>query len=118
MKRMLIAAAAAAAAFVLPAVATAQAPRRAQCVISAGGETYRGPCRFLAERGGSFSVSPVGRRFLVEGVTDVSVSVLRPGVADVRGLTADGINSRWGGAVRSRRDRACWLGEDFSVCAY
>jgi hypothetical protein len=33
-------------------------------------------------------------------------------------LTDEGINSRWGRAIRSRRDRACWVGEDFTICAY
>ena len=112
---LLTAAAAAAATFALPADA---AGRRARCVVSSGSETYRGPCNFIAERGGSFSVSAVGRRFIVGRVTDVSVAVLRPGAAEVRGLTAQGVNSRWGEARRSSRDRACWVGADFSVCAY
>jgi type 1 fimbria pilin len=111
----LAAAAAAAAAFAFPAGA---APRQARCVVTSSGEVYRGPCRFAAERGGSFSISPVGRRFIVGEISDVSVAIVRTGVAEVRGLTADGINSRWGEARRSARDRACWVGSDFSVCAY
>lgn len=109
------AAAAAAAAFALPAEAK---PRQARCVVTSSGEVYRGPCRFAAERGGSFSIAPVGRRFLIGEISDVSVAIVRPGVAEVRGLTAGGINSRWGEARRSTRDRACWVGSDFSVCAY
>lgn len=112
---LILAAAAAAAAFALPADA---AGRRARCVVSSGGETYRGPCTFVAERGGSFSVSAIGRRFIVGGVSDVSVALFRPGAAEVRGLTAEGVNSRWGEARRSPRDRACWVGSDFSVCVY
>ncbi|MFL6845059.1 MAG: hypothetical protein ACJ8ER_09290 [Allosphingosinicella sp.] len=100
--------------------ATAEArPRTARCVLTAPQTTpYRGPCKFLAEAGGSFSISPVGRRFLVDGVDLVSVTIVRPGVAEVRGLTSDGINSRWGEARRSRRDRACWDGGDFRICVY
>jgi hypothetical protein len=112
-----LAAAAALAALALPAAADAQG-RRARCVVSSGGETYRGACSFVAERGGSFTVSPIGRRFLVGEVSDVSVAIVRRGVAEVRGLTSGGINSRWGEARRSSRDRACWVGSDFSVCAY
>ncbi|MDP8993797.1 MAG: hypothetical protein M3N07_02260 [Pseudomonadota bacterium] len=93
--------------------------RRACCVVASEGQpTYRGPCLFLPLGGGSFSVRPVGRRLMIGDTTDVSVQILAPGVADVRGLTAGGINSRWGEALRSDRDRACWIGDGFSVCAY
>jgi hypothetical protein len=100
--------------------ATAEAkPRTARCVITAPQTTpYRGPCKFVAEAGGSFSISPIGRRFLVGEVDLVSVTIIRPDVAEVRGLTRDGINSRWGEARRSRRDRACWDGSDFRICVY
>ena len=80
--------------------------------------TYRGACRFRPLGGGSFALRPVGRRFLVGDVTDVTVQILRPGAADVRGLTSNGVNSRWGAATRSRRDPACWTGSDFTICAY
>ncbi len=115
--KIALAAAAAFAALTLTATAYAQ-PRQARCVISSSeGPRYSGPCRFQAERGGSFTVSPArGRRF-PGGVSSISVAVAG-GEADVRGLTRDGINSRWGTATRSRRDRACWVGSDFSVCAY
>ncbi|HST37073.1 MAG TPA: hypothetical protein VLK25_10655 [Allosphingosinicella sp.] len=94
------------------------APRSARCVIaSAESATWRGPCMFLAERGGSFSISPPRGDF-GDGIDIISVSLIRPGVAEVRGLTSDGINSRWGEARRSTRDRACWIGEDFSICVY
>lgn len=112
-----LAAAAGAAVFALPADAEAK-PRQARCVVTSEGATYRGPCTFTPEPGGSFTVEPIGRRFLVGRVSSVSVSIYRPGAAEVRGLTADGINSRWGEARRSARDRSCWAGSGFSVCAY
>jgi hypothetical protein len=103
----------------LPAGAAEARERRARCVVaSAGQPSFRGPCLFLAGQGGSFSIRPVGRRLMMGDVTDVSVQLLRPGIADVRGLTAQGINSRWGEARRSRRDRACWIGSGFSICVY
>ncbi|HEX8366207.1 MAG TPA: hypothetical protein VF603_13080 [Allosphingosinicella sp.] len=110
-----LAAFAAAAAF-LPAAAEA---RPARCVVASDGNaTYTGPCNFLPDRGGSFSVAPPRGRAFPGGVTSISVTLEETGVAEVRGLTARGISSRWGTAVRSRRDRACWNGPDFSVCAY
>lgn len=98
--------------------ATAAEARPARCVIAGeGSPTWRGPCDFLAERGGSFGIRPYRGTF-ADGISDISVSLIRPGVAEVRGLTRDGINSRWGEARRSARDRACWVGEDFSICVY
>ncbi|MBV8685093.1 MAG: hypothetical protein JOZ90_14150 [Alphaproteobacteria bacterium] len=109
-------AAAAAAALLLAVPAHAKAAR---CAISGGAETpYKGPCRFLAERGGSFTVTPSARRTFMGDVTSVSVYVTGPGLAEVRGLTTGGVNSRWGEARRSRRDPACWDGSDFRVCVY
>lgn len=98
----------------------AEAQRRtARCVITSNGApTYRGPCRFMAEAGGSFTVIPVGRREFPSGQTGINVSITERGVAEVYGQTPRGPASRWGTAVRSRRDRACWDGPDFSVCAY
>ena len=48
----------------------------------------------------------------------VSVDIIEKGVAEVRGLTKDGINSRWGSAKRDLKDKACWKGDDFKVCAW
>jgi hypothetical protein len=107
-----------AAALGLAFVAAPAAARPARCVVQSAGErAWRGPCNFVPDRGGSFSVDPVRGRFPGES-SDISVSLISPGVAVVRGLTRDGINSRWGEARRSRRDPACWVGEDFSVCVY
>src|SRR5688500_12039451 len=69
--------------------ATAAEARPARCVVaSEGNSTWRGACNFLAERGGSFSISAYRGAFL-EGISDISVSLISPGVAEVRGLTSD-----------------------------
>jgi len=93
--------------------------RTARCVVSSNGSpTYRGPCRFIPDGGGRFTVTPPRGREFPSGQTGISVSLTETGVAEVYGLTPRGPASRWGTAVRSRRDRACWNGPDFSVCAY
>jgi hypothetical protein len=115
MKHLPFALLAALAVLAMPAAAAA---RPARCVVqSAGAPIWRGGCDFIPDRGGSFGIQPLRGRF-PGGISDISVFVTEPGVAEVRGLTRDGINSRWGEARRSRRDPACWVGEDFSVCVY
>jgi hypothetical protein len=106
-----------AAALLLPAGVAVAKPRTARCDISSEEAPYRGPCLFAAERGGSFSLTPVGRRRFMGHVTLISVSLVGGGEAEVSGLTTSGINSRWGHARRSRRDQACWVGQDFTICA-
>lgn len=103
----------------LPAVAAETRGWPARCVITnVGTPAWRGPCLFAPEgRDGSFTVTPRNGAF-PDGVGAISVGVTRPGLADVRGLSSQGVNSRWGPARRSARDRACWVGEDFSVCVY
>jgi hypothetical protein len=109
----------AAAALALAALAATPAlARPARCVVTSAGEpAWRGPCDFIPDSGGSFGIQPARGRF-PDGIGFISVSLIRSGVAEVRGLTSDGINSRWGEARRSRRDPACWIGSDFGVCVY
>lgn len=108
--------------FALLAAADAPPPaqaKTARCVVTvASGARYAGPCRFTPERGGSFAVERTDGKPIVDDVSMISVAIVEPGIADVRGLTAEGINSRWGEARRVARDRACWAGSDFRVCAY
>ena len=93
-------------------------PRPARCVIdAAGAPRWAGACSFDARPGGSFTVTPTRGRF-ANGTTSLSLDIVRPGQAEVRGMTSLGINSRWGPARRSSRDRACWVGSDFSLCVY
>jgi len=118
MKTLVLAGLALTAAAALTATAASAKPRAARCVIdAAGAPRWSGSCQFQAERGGSFTVMPPRGSFQ-NGVSAISVAIVRPGLAEVRGLTRGGVNSRWGEATRSRRDRACWVGSDFSVCVY
>ncbi|MDP8912347.1 MAG: hypothetical protein M3N39_02075 [Pseudomonadota bacterium] len=104
---------------IIPDGAAEARPREARCLVkAAGAPDYRGPCRFSPEKRGSFTIVPGGRRAFGNGITSISAWMVSPGVAEVRGLTREGVNSRWGEARRSRRDRACWLGSDFSICVY
>lgn len=90
--------------------------RPVRCVIT-GSIQYRGKCDFT-RAGASFSLAPIGRASFPGGVNPVNVAIVSPGIAEVRGLTREGINSRWGEARRSKRDPACWDGSDFRICAY
>lgn len=89
------------------------------CVIKGASNEiqFRGNCIFEQFDGnGSFAIeSPSG---LIVGRSLISVSIIQPGIAEVRGLTTSGINSRWGEARRSSSDPACWVGSDFTICAY
>ena len=97
---------------------TAEA-KDARCVIKQNGTiAYSGACHFYLGEGGSFAVRRHDGITILPNISDVSVSIVSPGVAEVRGLTTDGINSRWGSAVRSKKDPACWTGSDFEICAY
>lgn len=102
------------------AAGTAEA-RDAGCRIEQAGRVVLDrTCDFQPDgRDGSFILSPRGggQGPLFGSVSLVSVSIIEPGLAEVRGLTRDGVNSRWGTAQRSRRDGACWQGDDFRICA-
>lgn len=95
--------------------------RDARCRIEENRRVvFEGICDFTPDgRQGSFGLSPRGggQGPLYGPILSVSVWVTEPGVAEVRGLTRDGINSRWGAARRSTSDPACWDGEDFRICA-
>ena len=88
-------------------------------VESAGKVEIDGKCLFGAEKDGSFNLADVGSEKPLYGeILSVSVTMVGPDLAEVRGLTRDGVNSRWGEAHRSVGDRACWDGSDFRICAY
>jgi hypothetical protein len=91
----------------------------ARCLIKQSGAiAFSGDCEFQLERGGSFSIRRSDNEPIQPGVTDIYVSIVSPGVAEVRGLTTEGVNSRWGAATRNTVDGACWTGSDFEICAY
>ena len=99
-----------------PATAKPAHAKTARCKIASADGRYTGPCTFTPTGKGSFSVTVPARRRLVGRTTMINVYMVGPGQAEVSGLTTDGINSRWGAAARSRTDRACWVGQDFSIC--
>ena len=76
-------------------------------------------CRFIPDEGGSFTIEHADpkRTVFFGEIMSVSVTIISPGVAEVRGLTRQGVNSRWGEARRMANDRACWQGSDFKICA-
>jgi hypothetical protein len=103
-------------AVMVPAIAK---DKDAQCLIRQNGvTTYSDACLFHLEKGGSFSIRRPDAKPILPNITDISVTIVAAGFAEVRGLTTDGINSRWGSAVRSKVDSACWTGSDFEICAY
>jgi hypothetical protein len=94
--------------------------RLADCRIESERKVVvNGKCRFTPDEGGSFTLEHADpkRTIFFSEIMSVTVSVISPGVAEVRGLTRQGINSRWGEAKRSAQDRACWQGDDFKICA-
>jgi len=97
------------------------AAKQAVCQVTSGDTVvYNARCTFTPGGRGSFSISLPDERdgVFFDEVVLVSVTIISRGVAEVRGLTTAGINSRWGRAVRSRKNRACWDGSDFQICAW
>jgi hypothetical protein len=85
---------------------------------SRGKVELSGRCRFTPETDGSFELDNANAdRPLFGSILSLSVAIVEPGSAEVRGLTKSGINSRWGMARRSAKDPACWEGADFRICA-
>ena len=103
-------------------VAFASSPlsaRNAKCLIEISGETFHDLCNFEPGPKGSFSLSQSRTvSSFLSYASIISVHIIGPGKAEVRGLTHDGINSRWGEANRSTQDGACWRGADFQICAW
>lgn len=104
--------------FVAQTLAPVQAAD-AFCVVKGASDEilFRGNCIFeqFGGNGSFFIEAPSG---LIAGRELINVYITEPGIAEVRGLTTDGINSRWGQARRSTADTACWVGRDFTICAY
>lgn len=88
----------------------------ARCVIGPG--RYDGPCTFVPQADGTFILARANDVPLYGDTAAVTVATLGADVAEVRSRTMSGMEMRWGRAERSEQDPACWLGPDFSVCAY
>jgi len=114
MKRLILVVALIAAVIPVPA-----SGKDARCVIRQQGKVaYSGACVFDQEKDGSFFIRRHDTKPILPRIIDVSATIISQGQAEVRGLTTDGINSRWGRAIRSKTDAACWMGSDFEICAY
>ena len=113
--------AAAAIALAPAAPSLAEGPGRlVDCRVESEGKVQvSGKCRFTPDSGGSFTLEHADpkRSVFFGEIMSVTVSIVSPGVAEVRGLTRQGVNSRWGEARRMANDRACWQGSDFKICA-
>lgn len=75
--------------------------KEALCVVKIPSNQihFRGKCNFQ-QYGGNGSFSIQAKSGLIAERVSISVEIIRSGVADVRGLTTMGINSRWGEARR------------------
>jgi len=95
------------------------AHKTVNCEITTGNEVvYKGKCDFIPDQGGTFSLSNIDQdKPLFEHVMMITVYITGKGTAQVRGLTTSANNSLWGDAKRSPKDKACWVGEDFKICA-
>ncbi len=91
----------------------------AKCVIEKGDDVvFSGGCEFeMSDNNGSFFLRQLNED-IIPSITSISVYITDPGIAYVSGLTVNGNNSRWGTAKRSIKDSACWVGSDFTICAY
>lgn len=102
----------------LKEIERAKKSKLVKCEIhTAGKMAFSGKCIFTPDTSGSFSLSDFNEKPLLEGILVVSVTLIDKGAAEVSALTVNGNNSRWGVAKRSTKDKACWLGSDFKICA-
>ena len=101
----------------LPPYAEHNGARLVRCSVSSIGEYYNGPCHCLSEPGGGFSLTRPDGGDLSPDISLISLAKTGETRGEVRGLTTDGINSRWGEAERSEADPACWGNVEFEICA-
>ena len=94
------------------------APKSAICQIDEGGrQLYKGKCQFEAQGGGSFYISHPSFVQKV-GVEGLMVMVERKNQAVVQATRIGGGGSIWGEAIRSQTQKACWVGNNFKICAW
>ena len=101
----------------LPPAAAHNGARLVRCNVSSVGEYYNGPCHYLSEPDGGFSLTRPDGGDLSPNVPLIALAKTGDTTGEVRGLTRDGINSRWGEAERSEADPACWGNVEFEICA-
>ena len=95
------------------------ADKTVKCEINSSGQKYKGDCIFKPQNGGTFSLTntspgkPIGNT----DIHSVTVFISGKDVAQVSGEMGGSI-SRWGEAKRSPKEKACWIGDDFRVCAW
>lgn len=92
--------------------------KEATCQIDESGQTrYKGKCNFQPQGGGSFYISHpnIIKKLKVEGLM---VIIEGKNQAVVQATNLGGGGSMWGEAVRSQKQKACWVGSDFKVCAW
>ena len=58
---------------------------------------YSSACHFQRAEGGRLSISRPDGNTILTSITDLSVSIVSNGKAEVHGLSTAGIHSRWGG---------------------
>lgn len=90
--------------------------KTASCeIVEQGKTTFNGKCNFQSYEGGSFYITNTNpSKPLMRNIMDVNVYIVETGFAEVSGSLKGGNNSRWG---KAKRSGACWVGNDFKVCA-
>lgn len=84
-------------------------------IVEQGKTTFKNKCSFNPFGGGSFYLTNINRdKPLVRDTVDVTVHVVETGFAEVTASRYGGANTRWG---KAKRSGACWVGNDFKVCA-
>lgn len=92
--------------------------KTATCQIDDGGSTvFKGKCIFTPQGNGSFYLSGKNLSETI-GVDGLMVEVEQTNVAIVQATLLRGGATTWGQAVRSKHQKACWVGQDFKVCAW
>ena len=88
------------------------------CEIDRQGKTlFKGKCLFTLQSGGSFYLSGknISRHIGAEGMM---VWIDAKNTALVQSVKFNGGVLNWGKATRSTKQKACWVGSHFKVCAW
>ena len=90
-----------------------------KCEIISSGQKYKGVCIFKPQNAGTFTLTntSLGKPIGSTDINSVTVFISSKDVAQVSAEMGGSI-SRWGEAKRSQKEKACWIGDDFRVCAW